>query len=124
MAKLQTEYEVVCPCCQATLVIDAGLRRVVRHVEAERADRPKLDDAHRILVDRDLACALRERGHLAVALIEERSHLLVGLTRLAAGHDGVDLDWLRDARDGCETIACLRTSYDAGLRALSEGASI
>jgi hypothetical protein len=49
MAKLRTEYEVVCPCCQATLVIDEGLRRVVRHVEAERADKPKLDEAHRIL---------------------------------------------------------------------------
>ena len=49
MAKLQTEYEVVCPCCGATLVIDAGLKRVVRHVEPERGDRPKLDEAHRIL---------------------------------------------------------------------------
>ncbi len=51
MAKLQTEYEVTCPCCQATLVIDTGLRRVVRHVELERRDKPKLDDAHRILAD-------------------------------------------------------------------------
>jgi deoxycytidylate deaminase len=49
MAPLKTEYEVICPCCQATLVVDAGLKRVVRHVEAERADRPKLDEAHRIL---------------------------------------------------------------------------
>ncbi len=51
MGKLRTEYEVTCPCCQATLVIDEGLRRVVRHVELERADKPKLDDAHRILAD-------------------------------------------------------------------------
>jgi hypothetical protein len=51
MARLQTEYEVICPCCQATLVIDAGLKRVVRHVEAERPDKPKLDDAHRILAE-------------------------------------------------------------------------
>jgi hypothetical protein len=49
VARLETEYEVTCPCCQATLVVDTGLKRVVRHVEAERADRPKLDDAHRIL---------------------------------------------------------------------------
>ncbi len=49
MAKLRTEYEVTCPCCHATLVIDEGLRRVVRHVEVERADKPKLDEAHRIL---------------------------------------------------------------------------
>ena len=51
MGILRTEYEVTCPCCQATLVIDEGLRRVVRHVEPERADRPKLDDAHRILAE-------------------------------------------------------------------------
>jgi hypothetical protein len=51
MARLQTEYEVVCPCCRATLVIDSGLKRVVRHVEAERADKPKIDDAHRILAE-------------------------------------------------------------------------
>jgi hypothetical protein len=51
MGKLRTEYEVTCPCCQATLVIDEGLRRVVRHVELERADKPKLDDAHQILAD-------------------------------------------------------------------------
>lgn len=51
VAKLQTEYEVICPCCRATLVIDAGLKRVVRHVEIERADKPKLDEAHRILAE-------------------------------------------------------------------------
>jgi hypothetical protein len=51
VAKLQTEYEVTCPCCQATLVVDAGLKRVVRHVAVERPDKPKLDDAHRILAD-------------------------------------------------------------------------
>jgi hypothetical protein len=51
MARLQTEYEVICPCCQATLVVDAGLKRIVRHVEAERPDKPKLDEAHRILAE-------------------------------------------------------------------------
>ena len=51
MANLQTEYEVTCPCCRTTLVIDTGLKRVVRHAEPERADKPKLDDAHRILAD-------------------------------------------------------------------------
>ena len=51
MGKLQTEYEVTCPCCQSTLVIDEGLRRVVRHVEPERADKPKLDEAHQILAE-------------------------------------------------------------------------
>src|SRR5215471_6924415 len=51
MAPLKTEFEVQCPCCQATLVIDQGLKRVVRHVEPERADKPKLDDAHSILAE-------------------------------------------------------------------------
>lgn len=51
MPPLRTEYEVTCPCCKSTLVIDGGLKRVVRHVEPERSDKPKLDDAHRILAD-------------------------------------------------------------------------
>jgi hypothetical protein len=51
MAPLKTEFEVTCPCCRTTLVIDAGLKRVVRHVEPERADKPKLDEAHRILAE-------------------------------------------------------------------------
>ena len=38
MAPLKTEFEVQCPCCQATLVVDQGLKRVVRHVDAERPD--------------------------------------------------------------------------------------
>jgi hypothetical protein len=48
---LRTEYEITCPCCKSTLVIDEGLRRIVRHVEPERADKPKLDEAHRILAE-------------------------------------------------------------------------
>ena len=51
MGTLRTEIEVTCPCCSATLVIDAGLKRVVRHVEPERPDKPKLDDAAKILAD-------------------------------------------------------------------------
>ena len=51
MGKLRTEFDVVCPCCQSTLVIDEGLKRVVRHVEPERADKPELNDAHQILAD-------------------------------------------------------------------------
>ena len=51
MAPLRTEFEATCPCCQSTLVIDTGLKRVVRHVEPERPDKPKLDDAHQILAD-------------------------------------------------------------------------
>ena len=49
MAKLRTEFEGGCPCCRATLVVDAGLQRVIRHAEPERPDRPSLDEAARIL---------------------------------------------------------------------------
>jgi len=51
MGPLRTEFEVSCPCCHSMLVIDEGLKRVVRHVEPERADKPKLDEAHQILAD-------------------------------------------------------------------------
>ena len=51
MGRLRTEFEVTCPCCHSTLVIDEGLQRVVRHVEVERADKPQLDDAQRILAE-------------------------------------------------------------------------
>jgi uncharacterized Zn finger protein (UPF0148 family) len=49
--KLKSEFETVCPCCQATLVIDANLRRIVRHEEPVRSDRPELSDAERILAE-------------------------------------------------------------------------
>jgi hypothetical protein len=46
---LKSEFETPCPCCQATLVVDINLRRVVRHVEPVRSDRPELSEAQRIL---------------------------------------------------------------------------
>jgi hypothetical protein len=49
--KLESEFEAICPCCQSTLVIDVNLRRVVRHEDATRADRPELSNAERILAD-------------------------------------------------------------------------
>ena len=49
MSLLGTEFDVICPCCRSTLVIDQGLKRVVRHVEPERADKPVIDEAHNIL---------------------------------------------------------------------------
>ncbi len=49
MGTLKTEFEVECPCCKSTLIVDEGLKRVVRHVEPERTDMPKLDEAHQIL---------------------------------------------------------------------------
>ena len=48
---LKSEFETACPCCQSTLVIDTNLKRVVRHVEPIRGDRPELSDAQRILAD-------------------------------------------------------------------------
>ena len=51
MARLKSELEVVCPCCQATLVIDLNLGRVVSHNEPERGNKPELSDAHRLLAE-------------------------------------------------------------------------
>jgi hypothetical protein len=51
MARLKSELEVTCPCCQATLVIDTNLGRVVGHLEPERGDKPELNEAQRILAD-------------------------------------------------------------------------
>ena len=51
MAKLRSEIEVACPCCQTLLVIDSNLGRVVSHKEPDRGNKPELGDAHRILAD-------------------------------------------------------------------------
>jgi hypothetical protein len=51
MAKLKSELEVTCPCCSAVLVVDTNLGRIVRHQEPERADKPELSDAQRILAE-------------------------------------------------------------------------
>jgi len=51
MARLKSELEVTCPCCQATLVIDLNLGRVIGHKEPERADKPELSEAHRIIAE-------------------------------------------------------------------------
>ena len=51
MARLTSELEVVCPCCQSTLVIDLNLKRVVSHSEPERGNKPELSDAHRLLAE-------------------------------------------------------------------------
>lgn len=51
MATLQSEFEVECPCCRTTLIVDLNLRRVVSHKEPERADKPELSQAERILAE-------------------------------------------------------------------------
>jgi len=49
MAKLKSELEVTCPCCQATLVVDLNLGRVVGHKEPDRGNKPELSNAQGIL---------------------------------------------------------------------------
>lgn len=51
MARLKSELEVTCPCCQSTLVIDLNLGRVVSHAEPERGNKPELNDAQRIIAE-------------------------------------------------------------------------
>ena len=51
MARLKSEIEVTCPCCQTKLVVDVNLSRVVSSVEPERGNKPELSDAQRILAD-------------------------------------------------------------------------
>jgi hypothetical protein len=52
-ARLKSEIEVTCPCCQATLVVDTNLKRVVSHQEAEHGNKPELSEAHRILAEEE-----------------------------------------------------------------------
>ena len=51
MARLKSEIEVACPCCQATLVIDVNLGRVIEHRDPPNPDRPELNEAQRILAE-------------------------------------------------------------------------
>src|SRR6266567_2541506 len=51
MARLKSELEVTCPCCQSTLVVDTNLGRIVSHKEPERGNKPELNDAQRILAE-------------------------------------------------------------------------
>lgn len=51
------------------LVIDVNLRRVIRHVEPERADKPELDHAQRILADE----AARREALFAKSVEAERN---------------------------------------------------
>ena len=51
MARLKSELELVCPCCQSTLVVDLNLGRIVSHHEPERGNKPELSHAQRILAE-------------------------------------------------------------------------
>ena len=49
MSRLKSELELTCPCCGATLVYDRNLERIVEHKAPERADKPELSEAERIV---------------------------------------------------------------------------
>lgn len=49
MAKLKSELEVTCPCCDTTLVVDLNLGRVVSHRVPDRGNKPELSEAQTIL---------------------------------------------------------------------------
>lgn len=51
MARLKSELEVSCPCCNTILVIDLNLGRVISHHEPEKGNKPELNDAQRILAE-------------------------------------------------------------------------
>jgi hypothetical protein len=51
MARLKSEIEVLCPCCNSTLIVDLNLGRVVGHKEVENTNKPELDNAHRIVAE-------------------------------------------------------------------------
>lgn len=51
MARLKSELEITCPCCNSTLVVDVNLGRVVSHSEPERGNKPELSDAQRIIAE-------------------------------------------------------------------------
>lgn len=78
--KLKSEFDAACPCCGAALVVDANLRRIVRHEEPARADRPELSEASRILAEQaarreaifqDSVAAERTRGDALAKRFEE-----------------------------------------------------
>jgi hypothetical protein len=77
---LKSEFETTCPCCHATLVIDTNLRRIVRHEEPVRGDRPELGEAQKILAQEaarrealfeDSVAAERNRGDALSTRFEE-----------------------------------------------------
>src|SRR4029434_1400387 len=98
---LKSEFETTCPCCQATLVIDTNLRRVVRHEEPVRGDRPELSEAQQILAQEaarrealfhDSVAAEKTRGdalsrRFEEALKQARQEPITKPTR------DFDLDW-------------------------------
>ncbi len=69
MTKLTSEFELKCPCCQATLIVDANLKRVTGHREPEHGQKPELSEAARILAEE----AARREARFARSVESERS---------------------------------------------------
>ena len=69
MKNLSTEFEAPCPCCGATLVVDGQLRRVIRHHEPERPDKPELSQAQRLLSEQ----AAKREALFAQSVAAEKS---------------------------------------------------
>ena len=69
MTKITSEFEIACPCCSASLVVDANLQRVIRHSEPPSADRPELDDAQRIVAEQ----AAKREALFQKSVAEERT---------------------------------------------------
>jgi hypothetical protein len=51
MTRLNSERELTCPCCGATLVVDLNLGRIVSHTTPPSGHRPELTEAERILAE-------------------------------------------------------------------------
>jgi hypothetical protein len=49
--RLQSERELACPCCGATLVVDLNLGRIISHSDPPSGLAIELSDAQRILAD-------------------------------------------------------------------------
>lgn len=69
MAILQSEREITCPCCHATLVVDLNLGRVVSHKDAPSSHAPALDNAQRVLQEQ----ARRREAIFEQSVATERS---------------------------------------------------
>ena len=112
---LKSEFETTCPCCQATLVVDTNLKRVVRHVEPVRGDRPELSNAQRILADE---AARREAlFQQSVSAEKTRGDALSKPVRggAAAGEPGADHEAdprLRSGLERCSFACSVRLQAD------------
>ena len=69
MSRLKSELELTCPCCQAVLVVDINLGRVIEHRDPPNPDRPELSDAQRILADQ----AARREALFAQSVQDEKT---------------------------------------------------